>query len=38
MPQIKEAYKRLYDRDLVNDVKNDLSGDYKKLMVELCSH
>jgi len=38
MPQIKEAYHRLYNRDLVDDVKNDLSGDYKKLMVELCSH
>ena len=38
MPQIKEAYHKLYNRDLVDDVKNDLSGDYKKLMVELCSH
>ena len=38
MPQFKEDYHRLYNRDLVDDVKNDLSGDYKKLMVELCSH
>ena len=38
MNQIKECYKKLYDRDMVNDIKNDLSGDYKKIMVELCSH
>ena len=38
MPQIKEAYKRLYGKDMVNDIKNDLSGDYKKMMIELCSH
>ena len=38
MNQIKECYKKLYDRDMVNDIKNDLAGDYKKIMVELCSH
>ena len=38
MPQIKEAYKRLYNKDMVEAVKSDTSGDYKKLLVELCSH
>ena len=38
MPQIKEAYNKLYGKDMVNDIKNDLSGDYKKMMIELCSH
>ena len=38
MPQIKEAYKRLYKRDMVKDVEGDTSGDYKRLLVELCSH
>ena len=38
MPQIKEAYKRLYNKDMVKDVENDTSGDYKRLLVELCSH
>ena len=38
MPQIKDAYKRLYGKDMVQAVKDDTSGDYKKLLVELCSH
>ena len=38
MPQIKEAYKRLYKKDMVKDIESDTSGDYKRLLVELCSH
>ena len=38
MPQIKEAYKRLYNKDMVKAVQDDTTGDYKRLMVELCSH
>ena len=38
MPQIKQYYKQLYGKDMVTDVKNDISGDYQKLMIELCSH
>ena len=38
MPQIKEAYKKLYNKDMVEAIKSDTSGDYKKLLVELCSH
>ena len=38
MPQIKEAYKRLYNKDMVKAVQDDTSGDYKRLLVELCSH
>jgi len=38
MPQIKQYYKQLYGKDMVEDVKNDISGDYQKLMVELCAH
>ncbi len=38
MPQIKQYYKKLYGKDMVTAVKNDISGDYQKLMVELCSH
>ena len=32
---IKKFYKQLYEKDLIEDVKNDISGDYQKLMVEL---
>jgi annexin A7/11 len=38
MPQIKEAYKKLYNKDMVEAIKSDTSGDYKKLLIELCSH
>ena len=38
MPQIKQYYKQLYGKDMVEAVKNDISGDYQKLMIELCSH
>ena len=38
MPQIKQYYKQLYGKDMVEDIKKDIGGDYRKLMVELCSH
>ena len=38
MPQIKQYYKQLYGKDMVEAIKSDISGDYEKLMVELCSH
>ena len=38
MPQIKQYYKQLYGKDMIEDIKDDIKGDYQKLMVELCSH
>ena len=38
MPQIKQYYKQLYGKDMIEDIKNDIGGDYRKLMIELCSH
>ena len=38
MPQIKQYYKQLYGKDMVEAIKSDISGDYEKLMVELCAH
>jgi annexin A7/11 len=38
MPQIKQYYKQLYGKDMVEAVKADIGGDYRKLMIELCSH
>ena len=32
MPRIKQAYQRLYGRDLVTDVRSDTSGDYKQIL------
>ena len=38
MPQIKAAYANLYHKDMVKDIENDISSDYKRLLVALCSH
>ena len=38
MNLIKQYFKQLYNKDMVKAVEDDISGDYKKLMVELCSH
>lgn len=38
MPQIKECYKKLYGKDMVEAVKNDTQGDFKNLLVELSDH
>ena len=38
MPRIKQYYKQLYGKDMVQAIKSDISGDYQKLMVELCDH
>ena len=37
MSLIKQAYKNLYNRDMVNDVKNDTHGDYKKILFALMN-
>ena len=37
MPQIKQYYKQLYGKDMVADIKKDISGDYQSLMVGLAS-
>ena len=38
MNNIKQYYKQLYKKDMVEDIKSDIGGEYKKLMVELCSY
>ena len=35
--EIKQAYFRLYGRDMVSDIRNDTSGDYKKVLTEICN-
>ena len=32
---IKKYYKQLYNKEMLEDIKNDISGDYQKLMIEL---
>ena len=38
MPQIKQYYKNLFNKDLVQDIKGDTSGNYQKILVELATH
>lgn len=38
MPKIKECYKTLYGKDMVESIKEATLGDYKNLLVELCDH
>ena len=38
MPQIKECYKKLYGISMIEAITNDISGNYRKLMLELCHH
>ena len=38
MPQIKQYYRNLYNKDLINDIKGDTSGNYQKILVELATH
>ena len=32
---IKKYYNQIYEKDMVEDIKNDISGDYQKLIIEL---
>ena len=38
MPQIKDAYRRKYGRDMIGDIRGETSGDYRKILVALASH
>ena len=38
MPQIKQFYKQNYKKDMIEDIKGDTSGNYRKILVELASH
>ena len=33
MPQIKQYYKQLFGKDMYEDVKNDISGEYRELLL-----
>jgi hypothetical protein len=38
MPQIRECYKKLYEKDMLEDIKKDCSGEYEQLLLELAGH
>ena len=38
MPQIKQYYKQNYKKDMIDDIKGDTSGNYRKILVELATH
>ena len=37
LPQIKLAYFKLYNRDMISDIRNDTKGDYRKILTAICS-
>ena len=37
LPQIKQYYKQLYGKDMIKDIEDDVSGDYKKLLIAICN-
>lgn len=38
MPKIKQFYKQLYKKDMIEAIKDDTSGNYQKILIELASH
>jgi hypothetical protein len=38
MPKIKECYNKLYGISMIDAITKDISGNYRKLMLELCHH
>ena len=38
MPQIKQYYKQLYGKDMLEAIKGDCSGAYRDLLIELAAH
>ena len=38
MNRIKQFYKLNYRKDIIEDIKGDTSGYYRKILVELASH
>ena len=38
MPKIKECYNKLYGVSMIDAITKDISGNYRKLMLELCHH
>ncbi|MBO6244363.1 MAG: hypothetical protein J6O41_07385 [Clostridia bacterium] len=37
MPKIKKEYQRIFNRDLVKDVRSDTSGNYRKILTNLLT-
>ncbi len=38
MPQIKQFFKQLYKKDMIEAIRDDTSGNYQKILIELASH
>ena len=38
MPEIRKAYKAKYGMTLEAQIADECSGDYKKMLIEMCSH
>ena len=34
---IKDFYKKLFNQDMIKDIEDDTSGNYRKILIELAS-
>ena len=37
LPIMKQYYKQLYGKDMMKDIEDDVSGDYKELLIAICN-
>ena len=37
LPIMNQYYKQLYGKDMIKDIEDDVSGDYKRLLIALCN-
>lgn len=37
LPIIQQYYKQLYGKEMMKDIEDDVSGDYKKILLTLCN-
>jgi annexin A7/11 len=38
MPQIIKEYQRIFHQDMIKDIEDDTSGDYRRILVRLCQN
>ena len=38
LPIMQQYYKQLYGKEMLKDIANDVSGDYKKILMTLCNY
>ena len=37
IPEIRQSYQKLFGRSMIDDIRKDTSGDYRKILLGLAS-